>query len=98
MRTLEPRFNGRGILLIAIALALIGLAVLFRSGSTALASATGVPSSAAAGGLLHLFGALGVVVLLVVVAGLGACCGYIHLLRRFRNQLRAHEELSHKKT
>jgi hypothetical protein len=45
-----------------------------------------------------LFGAFGVVLLLVVAAGLGVCCGYIHLLRRFRKQLREHEQLSHKKT
>ena len=97
-RGFEPQFSWRGIMLIAIALALIGLAVLFRGGSTPSASITGTHASAAAPGLAHLFGAMGIVVLLVVAAGLGVCCGYIHLLRRFRKQLGEHEQLSHKKT
>jgi hypothetical protein len=84
--------------LIAIAFALIGLAVLFRSGGPAPASVASPHSSAAAPGLLQAFGAFGIVILFVVAAGLGVCCGYIHLLRRFRKQLGERELLSHKKT
>jgi cell division protein FtsX len=82
-RAFKPQFSWRGIILIAIAFALVGLAVLFRSGSAPATSVQGAHSSAATAGLPPLFGAFGVVVLLVLAAGLGACCGHIHLLRRF---------------
>jgi cell division protein FtsX len=97
-RVFIPQFSWRAIILVAISFALIGLAVLFRTGSAPAPTVEGPYSSAALAHFPQLFGALGVVILLVLAAGLGACCGYIHLLRGFRKELREAEQLPHEKT
>jgi hypothetical protein len=99
MRAFEPKFSWRGVVLIAIAFALIGLAVLFRSGGSQPVAVNRVQSVPTSPDLRPMLGALGFGVLLVVSVGLGAWFGYLHLLRRSRNQARReHESKSREKT
>jgi len=96
-RVVEPRFQWRGVVLIAIAFALIGLAVLFRSGGSDAPASAGV--AAPPPDLRPLFGSLAFGALLVVAMLLGAWFGYLHLLRRARSRPRTeHETDSHQKT
>jgi hypothetical protein len=99
MRTSEPRFSWRGVVLIAIAFALIGLSVLFRSGGSQPVPARSIESVPTPPDLRPLLGALAFGALLVVSTGFGAWFGYLHLQRRFQNQpRREHESKSPKKT
>ena len=56
---LEPRFNWRGVVLIAIAFALIGLAVLFRSGGSQRVTVRSMPAVHTLADLRPLLGGLG---------------------------------------
>ncbi len=99
MGTLEPRFNWRGVVLIAIAFALIGLAVLFRSGGSQPVTVSSMPAVHTSVDLRPLLGGLGFGVLLVFSMALGVWFGYLHLLRRSKQQPRSeHESELHKKT
>jgi hypothetical protein len=99
MRAFERKFSWRSVVLIAIAFALIGLSVLFRSGGSQPVTVNRVPSVPPSPDLRPMLGALGFGVLLVVSVGLGAWFGYLHLLRRSQNRpRREHESKSHEKT
>src|SRR4030081_543090 len=99
MRTLEPRFNWRGVVLIAIAFALIGLAVLLCSGGSQPATISSMPSAPTSPDLRPLLEGLGFGVLLVASMALGVWFGYLHLLRRSQQQPRRdHESELPKKT
>jgi hypothetical protein len=98
-RALEPKFSWRGVVLIAIAFALIGLAVLFRSGSTHDVTMSNMQSVHTPPDLPPLFGSLTFGALLVVAMLLGAWFGYLHLLRRAQSRPRRKRESdSHQKT
>ena len=99
MRALEPRFNWRGVVLIAIAFALIGLAVFLRSGGSQPVTVSSMPAVHTSADLHSLLGGLGFGVLLVVSMALGVWFGYLHLLRRSQQQPRGEDKSElHKKT
>jgi hypothetical protein len=99
MRAHEPKFSWRGVVLIAIGFAMIGLAVLFRSGGSQPVTVSSIPAVRTSPDLRPLLEGLGFGVLLVVSMALGVWFGYLHLLRRSQQQpRREHESDLHKKT
>jgi hypothetical protein len=85
-RALEPKFSWRGLVLITIAFALIGLAVLLRSGNTHDVTVSNMQAVHTPPDLRPLFGSFAFGALLVVAMLLGAWFGYLHLLRRAQSQ------------
>ena len=78
---LEPRFSWRGVVLIAISFALIGVAVLFHSHDAPSAATHWFPTP---GELKVLLGVFLVGLLVVVAAFLGSWCGYLRIAFRLR--------------
>jgi hypothetical protein len=75
----EPRFNWRGVILIAIAFAFIGLAVLFRSGGSPPGPVSGQSTPIDSG---HALSIVGGSMLFALVALLGGYCGYLRIISR----------------
>ncbi|HEX7515721.1 MAG TPA: hypothetical protein VF345_00385 [Chthoniobacterales bacterium] len=85
---LEPRFSWRGIVLIAISFALIGLAVLFRSHDAQSSSTHWLATSGEWKRLGTVF-AVGIIV--IVAAFLGSWCGYLRVAFRLRKLSQKHD-------
>jgi zinc transporter ZupT len=85
---LEPRFSWRGVVLIAISFALIGLAVFFRGHDASRGFVVSVPTASE---WKLLATALGISVLLVLAAFLGSWCGYLRVAFRLRKLQKSHD-------